>query len=154
MASLPPIGTASKGMTMQTVNVVKSFTLTLDDGTKREFLPGSRMMEDELANHWFVKPHLGEAPGPDEGLEDQGLATLEAMEADLKTAQSRFEQEKATAEADLLAKANEISDAEIALKEAQLALANDRTALDQERAAFESAKRLAADATLQSTKKK
>jgi hypothetical protein len=125
---------------MQLVNVVKSFTLTLEDGTQRQFALGKQMLDEVLAGHWYVKAHLGEAPDAEEGPEAQGLATLDEMEADLKAAQAKFEQEKAAADVDLAARVKAVAEAETALNDAQAKLVADRAALEQERAAFEAAR--------------
>ena len=46
-----------------TVNILKSFTLTLQDGTQRRIAAGANLLPVELANHWFVRHH-SDAPPP------------------------------------------------------------------------------------------
>jgi hypothetical protein len=42
---------------MKEINVIKAFLLTLADHTKRAFAVGIHKVEDEIADHWFVKAH-------------------------------------------------------------------------------------------------
>ena len=40
---------------MAQIKVTAPFRLNLDDGTFREFAPGVHELEDEIADHWYVK---------------------------------------------------------------------------------------------------
>jgi hypothetical protein len=42
---------------MKTINVLRHFTLTLDDHTRREFHKGVQEVEDFIPDHWYVKDH-------------------------------------------------------------------------------------------------
>jgi hypothetical protein len=42
---------------MKEINVLKAFLLTLADHTQRAFAVGVHKVEDEIADHWYVKAH-------------------------------------------------------------------------------------------------
>lgn len=44
------------------VNIAKPFTLTHQDGTPEDFVPGAYELPDELANHWYVQAHSNKEP--------------------------------------------------------------------------------------------
>ncbi len=45
---------------MKRIKVRKPFTLTLQDHTQRVFAAGEHEVEDTIADHWYVKPHVVE----------------------------------------------------------------------------------------------
>jgi len=45
---------------MARIHVHTPFTLTKDDGAAQSFLPGSHEVDDDVADHWYVKAHSGE----------------------------------------------------------------------------------------------
>lgn len=47
---------------MQVINVTKAITLLLADGNKLEIPSGVQKVEDDVAEHWYVKAHTGEMP--------------------------------------------------------------------------------------------
>lgn len=47
---------------MKTVTIVTQFTLTLNDATTRKFAPGVYELEDDIADHFFVRVHSKDAP--------------------------------------------------------------------------------------------
>lgn len=48
---------------MPIIEVAKRFVLRTDDGKSTEYLVGRYDVPDEVAEHWYVKPHLvGAAP--------------------------------------------------------------------------------------------
>ncbi len=47
---------------MPTINIVRPFELTLANGTKRRFNPGSHDVPDDIANHWYVRAHTDNPP--------------------------------------------------------------------------------------------
>jgi hypothetical protein len=53
---------------MPTIQVDEPFVLNLDDGTQRDFRSGLFEVEQEIADHWYVKakskPYEGEAAAP------------------------------------------------------------------------------------------
>lgn len=42
------------------INVLKGFTFTFPNGEKETFAPGLREIDDQFAEHFFVKAHCGE----------------------------------------------------------------------------------------------
>ncbi len=47
------------------VNIVKSFILTLQDGTQRKIAAGQNLLTKEIAAHWFVRHHSDDPPSVD-----------------------------------------------------------------------------------------
>ena len=45
---------------MAKIHVHTPFTLTKDDGAAQSFLPGSHEVDDDIADHWYVRAHSGE----------------------------------------------------------------------------------------------
>lgn len=39
------------------INVIEQFTLTMADGVRKTFNRGIQDVEEEIADHWFVKAH-------------------------------------------------------------------------------------------------
>ena len=46
---------------MPSINVLKGFKLTRDDGSVQEFYPGKQDVSDADAKHWYVQAHLDKA---------------------------------------------------------------------------------------------
>jgi len=75
---------------MKTINVLKKFILTLDNGVKREFEQGVQEVEAAIASHWYVVAHS--APVEDAAAAEQTLEakiekaeeTLEAVKTAIK----------------------------------------------------------------------
>jgi hypothetical protein len=49
---------------MAEVNIVKSFMLSLEDGSQRLIHAGKNFFENEVAEHWYVKAHSDNPPDP------------------------------------------------------------------------------------------
>lgn len=49
---------------MKQVNIITPFTLTLEGGRQQKFTTGLYELEDELADHWYVRAHSDKAPPP------------------------------------------------------------------------------------------
>lgn len=47
---------------MKLINVVKPFTLTLDNGDKKEVPAGVQEVDDNIADHWYTKAHTEPVP--------------------------------------------------------------------------------------------
>jgi len=47
---------------MQVINMTKAITLLQADGNKLEIPAGVQEVEDDVADHWYVKAHTGEMP--------------------------------------------------------------------------------------------
>jgi len=47
---------------MAMLNIIEPFTITLENGSPREFAAGIQEVPDELASHWYVKVHCAEVP--------------------------------------------------------------------------------------------
>jgi len=111
---------------MPKIYVAKAFTLTHDDGTRTSFDVGNHKVDQEIADHWFVKHHLGEAPAQ-EGADTseqakQRLAELERLAIQLDDERKRLEELSVAldARADELDKREaELDKRETALKEAE-----------------------------------
>ncbi|NMP26853.1 hypothetical protein GW590_08250 [Rahnella sp. SAP-1] len=67
---------------MKTIYVLKAFGFNDGSGKLVDFSPGFHDVEDEVAEHWFVKAHLspdGKAPATDT---DPRISELEGQLAD------------------------------------------------------------------------
>lgn len=127
---------------MPKINVHTPFQFTHADGTKQDFAVGVHDVEDAVANHWFVKPHTGDAPAKtaDEKSADELLEDLEARERALakqheflKTIQA--DQAKKASDLAAREKAADARDADLAKREEAVA-AREKAA---EQAAVEAA---------------
>lgn len=49
---------------MKTIHVARAFELVLDDQSIKKFPKGAIKVDDDIANHWFVKAHLEEPAKP------------------------------------------------------------------------------------------
>ena len=47
-------------MAKKTIYVSKGFDFTADDGSVTKFKPGKHVVDEAVANHWFVQAHLEE----------------------------------------------------------------------------------------------
>jgi len=113
---------------MPKINVHTAFQFTHADGTKQDFAVGVHEVDGDVADHWFVKPHTGDAPqkSADEKSADELLGELDKREKALagqhdilKTTQA----EQAKKASDLVAreKAAEQRDADLAKREESVA---------------------------------
>lgn len=109
---------------MPKINVHTAFQFTHADGTKQDFAVGVHEVDGDVADHWFVKAHTGDAPqkSDDEKSADELLGELDKREKALagqheilKTTQA----EQAKKASDLVAreKAAEQRDADLAKRE-------------------------------------
>lgn len=125
---------------MPTIYVKKAFNLR-HDGQKHEFPVGNHQVSEEIAKHWFVKAHTGDAPPAsreaDAELAEQRAALdsaaefLEGKAKELKELQDVLElragtvtdREKAAdqREADLNARAEALDIREVAIAEREKA---------------------------------
>lgn len=81
----------------KTIFVKQSFVLTKDDGEKVPFPAGRHSVDADVADHWFVKLHLGDEadlPAPDQDLVQVAEAEIEQLKEQLaseKTAREAAE---------------------------------------------------------------
>ncbi len=113
---------------MPKINVHTPFQFTHADGTKQDFAVGVHEVDKNVADHWFVLPHTGDAPvkSADEKSADELLGELDkrekaiaAQHEALKTAQA--EQAKKAAELASREKAAEQRDADLSKREEAVA---------------------------------
>ena len=103
---------------MATINVVKPFTLTRDDGSQQAFGLGKQDASDADAKHWYVKAHLdASAASTDAELKAKADADQAANDAERK-AEAAAAEAAAQAEADAkaAAEAQAKADADAAVK--------------------------------------
>jgi hypothetical protein len=112
---------------MKTIHIIQAFVLRLTEGVgdaarevTRRFDAGLHTVEDDVAGHWFVKAHTGDAPA---------LDALAAERADLVAKQ-----------AELVSGQSALAASMKALQDAQAQLDADRAALAAESASKKTAK--------------
>src|SRR5689334_24433213 len=72
----------------QTIFVKQAFVLTKDDGEKVAFPVGRQEVDADIANHWFVKLHLGDEadlPAPDQDRAQAAEAENAQLKQDLES---------------------------------------------------------------------
>ena len=69
------------------IEVTKQFDLLLDNNKTVKFVAGTHFVAPEIANHWYVKAHLKDAPPPEAPVGT--LEYAEARRAELREAQER-----------------------------------------------------------------
>lgn len=114
---------------MPKINVHTAFQFTHADGTKQDFAVGVHEVDGDVADHWFVKPHTGDAPlkSADEKSVDELLKEVEAKEKeaadalDAKTKAAIAELSKREAAVAAREKDAEQRDADLAKREETVA---------------------------------
>ena len=72
---------------MAKIHVHTPFTLTKDDGDKKSFAVGNHEVDDDIADHWYVKVHSGEpAQAAAQDSEADVAADLAEQRASLESA--------------------------------------------------------------------
>lgn len=74
------------------IHVAKAFKLLGKDGKQHDFPVGNHTVDQDVAEHWFVKAHLdGESAGGDtEAAADELLAELEAKAKAVQEAEAKL----------------------------------------------------------------
>lgn len=91
---------------MKQISIGTPFTFIHDDHSKQHFGVGTHEVDDTLADHWYVKAHIGDAPATTaQSLSDDERAELEQLRAD-KLAREQADAEKAKAEQEAKDKAD------------------------------------------------
>lgn len=96
------------------------FSLTEDSGNIRKFVAGEEVPR-ELADHWYVKLHVGDAPAVDPSTEaaaDELFAELEVRSKKLDEREKAVDQR----EADLNARAEALDGREVVIAEREKAV--------------------------------
>lgn len=106
---------ASKGTDMPKIYVPKGFKVRID-GEEHTFSPGNHEVAKNVAEHWFVKAHIGEPEPASEGerAADELLAELAKREKALTEREKTAEQR----DADLAKREEEIAAREKAAADA------------------------------------
>lgn len=88
---------------MKQISVLKKFTLSLDDGSKRDFSIGVHEVDDAVADHWFVQANSeavvtsepkklaknNQTPAATTGKEPTTETTADAVNADAATTETK-----------------------------------------------------------------
>jgi hypothetical protein len=105
---------------MKSVHIVMPFTLTLNDGSQRKFTPGVVELEDDIAEHWYVRAHSQNPPrippaaGTPEYAQEQARSAARRRLLDAAAEEAaREEQEKSESEHRETVRRKIVTDAEL-----------------------------------------